>query len=327
MIGAELSWLGNLKARQACLLFVTLFAVNCRSSNDEIFEGQQRITTDPSNGSANGTPNPNPSGNPNSTVSSGFGDGSDNSSNNLGEDISYPVLSFTGRGNLDHRNGSANVVQKFSASMDKAKLTVNVQQFFSDGGDNKSDVNDEINKQTGDTVYTRVDGPQSTSNLTAANDPTFLVFSRSFEDHRSGKNRSFIVTSGDAMPVLVVPAAEARYEVLTTSSLSYRSTLSSNGQTFTVQSTISGRKISTGNYQVTIDLYIPEDKKGELYGIMPMSKTSEYGIDLGTKQISSIATRGTYNDKDSNKARAVNIAFQLCQSQKNGKVEQVSSCP
>jgi hypothetical protein len=312
----------------AMWLALALSQFGCRSADDIEFSDQaptykESLNSSPvpeSGGSGNSTNQPNNSSN-------GFGSGQD-ITNEPDIDINYPVLSFTGRGNLDHRNGSANVVQKISASMNKSELRVTVQQFAAESGDNTSDVNEQISSQTGDTVYQRETVPVSTSNLAPSQDASFLIFTRAFEDRRGGGSKMFAVTSGDALPVLVIPAAESRYESLSVSSMQFQSQLNApGGKSFSIRATISGVKMSAGNYQVTIEYYIPEDRFGELHGLLPFARSSDYGIDLSARRISSISTRGLYKDSDNDRSRAINIAFQLCQSVKDGKLEQINICP
>jgi hypothetical protein len=256
----------------------------------------------------------------------GSGSGTQPESESEAEPTSYPLMSFTGRGNLDHRNGSADVVQKISAVMDKATLTVSVQQFLAEGGDNKSDVNKEIEKQTGDTVYKRIDRSQTSANLVGLPGESFLIRSKSFEDRRGGKIVSFSVISGDPLPVLVVPAVESRYDELSQSPIRSTSVIQTGTKTINVSTTISGQKMGTGQYKMTIDYLIPEDQAGELYGMLPMARSTDYGIDTINKRISSITTRSVYNDDDNERARAINIGFNLCKSIQDGKIQNFASC-
>ncbi len=312
-------------------------AVGCQMSDEAIFDdgpltSSSRSPVAPdqpqaSNGSeSTAQRNSSSSSNYNRNEFGNGGNSQSNSNSEIQEPTSYPLMSFTGRGNLDHRNGSAEVVQKISAAMDKASLTVTVQQFSAEGGDNKSDVNDEIEQQTGDTVYQRADRAQTSANLVSLPGETFLIRSKSFEDRRGGKVVAYSVISGDPLPVLVVPAVESRYEELAAGPIRSSSVIQTGAKTINVNTTISGQKMGTGLYKLTIDYTIPADKAGELYGLLPMARSTDYGIDTVNKRINSLTTRSVYNDDNSNRARAINIGFNLCKSVQDGRIQNFASC-
>ncbi len=239
-----------------------------------------------------------------------------------GEKIDAPTVEFAGQGMMEHRGGEANLQQAFIAEIDDKELRIHVTRFQAVSGDNVSDVNKGLKDSTGISKSFRPLRAEleGLAQFGSFKNLDFLVFATETID---AKGRKFVYV--DPVPVLVIPAPEARYQVLQSEAISYQTQVR-GAREFTLMTTVRRDYNQPSGTNVVIEYTIPEDRDGDLYGIFPFAKSSTYVIDTTAKRVTEIKTSTLYHDSDRDRARTIDLNFSLCRETRTTGSQVFGNC-
>lgn len=259
-----------------------------------------------------------------SVNTSGFGTGDQSVIPDDDAEISYPSLEFYGSGNLTSRENNP-IKMNSNYEIDRETVSQNITSFTS----SDSHVNKEVVKLVGGTTYQRVTKEEMKTwrEQFYFKPEGFLMYGKNAKiANKAGSREQYYSMP---VPVVVVPADMARYDVLKGGTLKYDPitvTNAKSGGQYDVLISVYEEKREGDIIHVVVKAEIPKDTVGHQYGDFALPYTSNYKIDTKNKKILSVATKSYYYNTDRKARREITVGNQLCRWKGKDSVETFNNC-